>query len=85
LTLTAILAFALALAVMWRLTRLVVSLVLLGALITVVASHLSGANPHHATVTSPRSIPLGQPRQPPGPRDRNGRMGAGKPATGRRQ
>ena len=47
-TLTAILALALALAVTWRLTRFIVTLMLLGALIVVIAIHLSGADPHHA-------------------------------------
>lgn len=83
-TLIAILALALALAVVWRLTRFIVRLLLLGALTVVIASHLSGDTRHHATATSPRSIPLGQRRQPPAPpvpRDPNGRMAAGKPTT----
>ena len=83
LTLIAILALALALAVMWRLTRFIVRLVLVGALIVVIASHLSGDTPHHAIAAPPRSI--GQRHRPPIPRDRNGRMAAGKPATGTRK
>jgi hypothetical protein len=79
LTLIAILALALALAVVWRLTRFIVRLVLLGALIVVIASHLSGDTRHHPTATWPRSIPLGQRRQPPAPpvpRDPNGSDGS---------
>jgi len=67
LTLIAILALALALAVMWRLTRFIVRLVLVGALIVVIASHLSGADPRHAAVTSPRSMPRGQRHRLPLP------------------
>jgi hypothetical protein len=62
LTLIAILALALALALVSRLVRFIVRLMLLGALIVVIASHLSGETRHHATATSPRSIPLGQRR-----------------------
>ena len=44
----------LALAVVWRLTRFVVKLVLIGALIAVIASHLGGDTLHHAAAEQPR-------------------------------
>lgn len=65
-TLIAILALALLLAAVWRLARLVVKLLLLGALIALIASYGTSATPRRTPPQPARSQPPNQPRRPPG-------------------
>jgi len=61
-SLVAILALALLLAVVWRLARFAVKLLLLGALIVLIASYRPSATTHHPPT---RSVPPGQKQRPP--------------------
>jgi hypothetical protein len=71
LTLVAILALVLALALVWRLVRFAVKLLLLGALIALIAGYGTRATtrhaptaPAHAPPTSQQPRPSGAPRAP---------------------
>jgi hypothetical protein len=88
LTLIAILALALLLAVVWRLARLAIKLLLLGALIALIAGHPGGATADHAAGAPPRSALPGQRHRPPVPpvrRDLKDSPAPGKSATGTRK
>ena len=63
-TLIAILALTVSLAVVWRLTRFVVKLLMLGALITLIASY--GTSAHRAAGARARSAPPAAHQRPPG-------------------
>jgi hypothetical protein len=64
LTLIAILALTVSLAVVWRLTRFAVKLLMLGALITLIASY--GTSAHRAAGARARSAPPAAHQRPPG-------------------
>jgi hypothetical protein len=89
LTVIAILVLALVLTVVWRLARLAVKLILLGALIILIAGYATSATTHHAAGAPTRSAPPGAQQRPPGapgsdrPKRRS-RAPVKRPAKGRR-
>ncbi len=70
-TLIAILALTVSLAAVWRLTRFVVKLLLLGALITLIASYGTSAHRAHAPGTISSTRPTSARPARPTPRSKS--------------